>query len=70
MFTMIVLAVLGTVLLLVLAVVVGVVDAAQAPRWRAVAADRRRAWESGGHRANGYPADEHPTGPQPLSGRR
>jgi hypothetical protein len=65
MFAMIVLAVLGTVLIFVLAVVVGVVDAAQAPRWREVAADRRRAWESGRYRD-----DEHPTGPQPLSGRR
>ncbi len=60
---MIVLAVLGTVLLFVLAVVVGVVDATQAPRWRAVAADRRRAWESRGY-------EEYPTGPQPLSGLR
>lgn len=61
---MIVVAVLGTVLLFVLAVVVGVADAARAPRWREVAADRRRAWEAGAYR------DEHPTGPQPLSGRR
>ena len=66
---MIVLAVLGTVLIFVLAVVVGVVDAAQAPRWREVAADRRRAWEAGGDRSAGY-RDDHPTGPQPLSGRR
>jgi hypothetical protein len=62
---MIILAVVGTLLILVLAVVAGVVDAAQAPRWRAVAADRRRAWEAGQ-----YHDDEHPTGPQPLSGRR
>jgi hypothetical protein len=62
---MIVVAVLGTVLIFVLAVVVGVVDARQAARWRAVAADRRRAWETGLH-----DDDEHPTGPQPLSGRR
>ena len=65
-FMMIEVAVLGTVLIFVLAAVVGVVDARQAPQWRAVAAERRRAWESGG-----YPDDaEHPTGPQPLSGRR
>jgi hypothetical protein len=63
---MIEVAVLGTVLIFVLAAVVGVVDARQAPRWRAVAAERRRAWESGGYRDDA----EHPTGPQPLSGRR
>ena len=61
---MVFVAVVGTVLIFVLAVVVGVVDARHAPRWRAVAAERRRAWESGHYR------DEFPTGPQPLSGRR
>jgi hypothetical protein len=61
---MIYVAVAGTVLIFVLAVVVGIVDARQAPRWRLVAAERRRAWESG-H----YYRDDQPTGPQPLSGR-
>lgn len=54
----------GIVLIFVLAAVVGVVDARNAPRWRRVAADRRRAWESVHLR------DDYPTGPQPLSGRR
>ncbi len=61
---MIILAVVGTVLIFVLAVVIGVVDARQAPHWRDVAAQRRRAWESSQLR------DEYPSGPQPLSGRR
>jgi hypothetical protein len=60
---MIYVAVAGTVLIFVLAVVVGIVDARQAPRWRQVAAERRRAWESSHYR------DDQPTGPQPLSGR-
>jgi hypothetical protein len=30
----------------VLAIFVGVLDAAQAPRWRRVARDRRQLWES------------------------
>jgi hypothetical protein len=64
MVAMIVVAILGTALIFVLAVVVGVVDAVHAPRWRQVAAERRRAWEAGR-----YHDDEHPTGPQPLSGR-
>ncbi len=54
----------GIVLIFVLAVVVGLIDARNAQRWREVAADRRRAWESVHLR------DEYPTGPQPLSGRR
>jgi hypothetical protein len=35
----------GLALLALLAIVVGVVDAVQAPRWREVAAERRRAAE-------------------------
>ena len=35
----------GLVFLAVLAVAVGLFDAAQAGRWRAVARDRRAAWE-------------------------
>ena len=53
----------GILLILVLAVVVGVVDARSAARWRQVAAERRRAWEAAHLR------DDYPTGPQPLSGR-
>jgi len=47
-----------------LAVVVGIVDARTATRWRRVAAERRRAWEAAHLR------DDYPTGPQPLAGRR
>jgi hypothetical protein len=54
----------GIALIFALAVVVGVVDSRNAPRWRQVAADRRRDWESTHLR------DDYPTGPQPLSGRR
>jgi hypothetical protein len=58
------LTVTGILLIFALAVVVGVIDARNAPRWRQVAADRRRAWESAHLR------DDYPTGPQPLPGRR
>jgi hypothetical protein len=58
------LTVTGILLIFALAVVVGVMDARNAPRWRQVAADRRRAWESA------HLPDDYPTGPQPLSGRR
>jgi len=54
----------GILLIFALAVVVGVVDARTAPRWRRVAAERRRAWEAE------HARDDYPTGPQPLSGRR
>ena len=58
------LTVSGILMIIVLAVVVGVIDARNAPRWREIAADRRRAWESAHLR------DDYPTGPQPLAGRR
>jgi hypothetical protein len=58
------LIVTGIFLIFVLAAVVGLIDARNAPRWREIAADRRRAWESAHLR------DDYPTGPQPLSGRR
>lgn len=54
----------GIFLIFVLAVAVGLIDARNAPRWREIAADRRRAWESLHSR------DDYPTGPQPLPGRR
>lgn len=57
-------AVAGIALILVLAVVVGIVDARTATRWRQVAAERRRAWEATHLR------DDYPTGPQPMAGRR
>jgi hypothetical protein len=56
-------ALAGILLILALAVVVGIVDARSASRWREVAAERRRVWEAA-H------LDDYPTGPQPLSGRR
>jgi hypothetical protein len=42
---MIALLVTGIALIVVLGVVVGIVDAAQAPTWRQVAAERRAKWE-------------------------
>jgi hypothetical protein len=65
MATMIFVAVVGMLLIFILPALVGIVEARQAPRWRHVAAERRRAWESG-H----YHDDESPTGPQPVGGRR
>ena len=57
-------AAVGILLIFVLAVVVGIVDARTSAHWRQVAAERRRAWESAHH------ADNYPRGPQPLlSGR-
>ena len=40
-----VMIVFGVLLLMVVAIFVGIVDAAKAPAWRQVAADRRRQWE-------------------------
>jgi hypothetical protein len=58
------LVVASIALILGLAVVVGVIDTRNAPQWRQVAADRRRAWEST------HVRDNYPTGPQPMSARR
>ena len=60
-------ALAGILLIFALAVVVGIVDARTATRWRRVAAERRRAWEAGA------PARRLPDGPaaagrQALSG--
>ena len=57
-------AVVGILLIFVLAVVVGVVDARTSANWRQVAAERRRAWESAHLR------DDYPTGPHPLAASR
>lgn len=54
-------AVVGILLMLVLAVVVGIVDARTSAHWRLVAAERRRAWEAAHLR------DDRPTGPQSLA---
>ena len=50
-------AVAGILLIFVLAVVVGIVEARTSAHWRRVAADRRRTWESAHLR------DDYPTGP-------
>ena len=57
-------AVAGIALILVLAVVVGIVEARTSAHWRQVAAERRRSWESAHLR------DDYPTGPHPLVGSR
>jgi len=57
-------AVVGVLLIFVLAVVVGIVEARTSAYWRRVAAERRRRWESVHLR------DDCPTGPHPLVGRR
>jgi hypothetical protein len=36
----------GIAVIVVIAIVVGVVDATKAPTWRQIAADRRRDWEA------------------------
>jgi hypothetical protein len=36
----------GIAVIVVLAIIVGVVDATNAPTWRQIAADRRRDWEA------------------------
>jgi hypothetical protein len=61
---MIYVAVAGILLIFVLAVVVGVVDARSSAHWRRVAADRRRTWESAHLRG------DHPTGPHLLAAHR
>lgn len=43
---MIVLIAAGVGFILLLAIVVGIIDAARAPEWRRVAAQRRRDWEA------------------------
>jgi hypothetical protein len=57
-------AVVGILLIVVLAVVVGIVDARTSAHWRQVAAERRRTWESAHLR------DDYPTGPHPLADKR
>jgi hypothetical protein len=57
-------AVVGILLIFVLAVVVGIADARTSAHWRQVAAERRRSWESAHLR------DDYPTGPHTLAGKR
>lgn len=56
----------GLVLLALVAVVVGVVDAAQASAWRRIAADRRERWES--RRPELHGRFEPSGGPDPYGG--
>jgi hypothetical protein len=57
-------AVVGVLLIFVLAVVVGIVEARTSAYWRRVAAERRRRWEYAHLR------DDYPTGPHSLVGSR
>lgn len=57
-------AVVGVVLVFVLAVVVGIVEARTSAYWRRVAVERRRRWESA------HVREDYPTGPHSLVGSR
>lgn len=43
---MITVIIVGVAFIVVVAIVVGIVDAAQAPTWRRIAAERRARWEA------------------------
>jgi hypothetical protein len=43
---MITMAIIGVGIIVAIAIVVGIVDATQAPEWREIAARRRRRWEA------------------------
>jgi hypothetical protein len=45
---------IGIGFLVVVAIIVGIVDAAQASRWRTVARERRERWESRQRQYHGY----------------
>jgi hypothetical protein len=51
---MIILVVAGIGLLVLVAIVVGVVDAAHAPAWREIAAERRAHWEAKQRQPHGF----------------
>ena len=56
----------GVVFLVLVAIVVGIVDAAQAPRWRRIAAERREEWEARRPQPHGidpYGANYHDNDP-------
>jgi hypothetical protein len=50
---------IGIGFLVVVAVIVGIVDAAQAAQWRRVARDRRERWESRQRLYHGYDSGSH-----------
>jgi hypothetical protein len=60
---MITLIAAGIGLLVLVAIVVGIVEAAQAPTWRQIAAERRAQWEAKQPQLHGL--DPH-AGPQPY----
>jgi hypothetical protein len=60
---MITVIVAGIGLLVLVAIVVGIVEAAQAPTWRQIAAERRARWEAKQPQLHGI--DAHP-GSQPY----
>ncbi len=59
---MITLIAAGIGLLVLVAIVVGIVDAAQAPTWRQIAAERRAQWEAKQPQLHGFDpyAGPHP----------
>jgi hypothetical protein len=57
---MITLVVAGIGLLVLVAIVVGVVDAAHAPAWREIAAERRAQWEAKQRQPHGFDPYAHP----------
>ena len=59
---MITLIAAGIGLLVLVAIVVGIVDAAQAPTWREIAAERRARWEAKQPQLHGFDpyAGPHP----------
>lgn len=62
---MIAMVVVGVGLLVVMAIVVGIVDATQTPARRHIAAQRRRDWEARQlefHGVDPYPVDSYPFG--------
>ena len=60
---------IGIAFLFVLAIGVRVVDAAQAPRRRRLAAERRERWEARAQAATRLPAGAHYAGPPAFRGR-
>lgn len=55
---MVIATALGVGLIFLIAVIVGIVDALQAPSWRLVAAERRQSWEARALRGIGTDAAE------------
>lgn len=60
---MIMFIIAGVAVLAAIAVVVGIVDAAHAPTWREIAAERRAQWEAGQSEAGHEPQLHGPADP-------